>query len=121
MASGIKVTKIPVFGAGGGLGVVVDKRTESRSYVKVSRFEMGGGLGAQRFRVIVLFDDGKLVDRVASGAWRYEAGVEAAAGSATAGRSAGGTDKGYHAFRIADSGAAATVTVRVARSRPYLE
>ena len=121
MVIDMQVTKIPVFGAGGGLGVVVDNRTDSRSYIKVSRFEVGGGLGAQRYRVIVFFDDGDLVDRVRSGAWHYDVGAEASAGAASAASTAKAAGKGYHAFKLSEGGAAVTVTVRVAYSKPYLE
>ena len=121
MVIDMKVTKIPVFGAGGGTGVVVDNRTGDRYYIKVSRFEMGGGLGAQRFRIIVFFYDEDLVDRVRSGAWHYDVSAEASAGAASAGSTAKAADKGYHAFKLSEAGAAVTATVRVAHSKPYLE
>jgi hypothetical protein len=34
-----------VSGAGKGYAAVVDRRNDSRSYLRVSRFEVGGGLG----------------------------------------------------------------------------
>jgi lipid-binding SYLF domain-containing protein len=114
-------TKIPIFGAGSGLGVVVDKRSNTRSYLKVSHFEVGGGLGTQKFKVIIVFSDGKLLDRVASGAWHYKAGAEVVAGSERAEGSVATSDKGYEAFRLTESGAVMTVTVRVARAKPYLK
>jgi lipid-binding SYLF domain-containing protein len=116
-----KVTKIPVFGFGGGSGVVVDRRSGSRTYLKVTRFEIGGGLGAQRFRVIVFFDDERLVDKITSGAWHYDVGAEAGAGTSDAVRTSADEGEGYHAFRLNEGGAAATATVRVMRARPFLE
>lgn len=114
------VTKIPMVGAGGGLGVVMDKRTDTRSYTKVSRFEVGGGLGAQKYKVIVFFSDEALLERAISGAWHFEAGAEAAAGDAAAEGQLKKKDERYRAFKIAESGAVATVTIRVARATPYL-
>jgi lipid-binding SYLF domain-containing protein len=116
----MKVTKIPWFGAGGGLGVVVNKRTNSRSYIKVSRFEVGGGVGAQLYKVIILFSDPNLLQRAAAGVWHYDAGAEASIGGTGAEGGATKSKKGYQAFRLLEGGAAATVTVRVARARPYL-
>jgi lipid-binding SYLF domain-containing protein len=117
----MKVTKIPVFGAGNGYGVVVDRRTDTRAYLKVTRFDIGGGWGAQHFKVIVVFDDARLLDRAKSGTWHYEAGAELAAGSTGAdGRMQKAAD-GFQAYRLAEGGAAATVTVRVARARPFLD
>jgi lipid-binding SYLF domain-containing protein len=115
------VTKIPWFGAGGGFGVVVNKRTNTRSYIKVSRFEVGGGVGAQKFKVIIVFNEAKLLDRVATGAWHYEAGAEAAVGSASAEGAVTKSTKGYQAFKLLEGGAAVTVTVRAARAKPYLD
>lgn len=116
----MKVTKVPVFGAGKGFGVVVDRRAGSRSYLKVSRFEVGGGLGAQAFKVVVVFEDEKLLEKAAGGAWHYEAGAELAAGSASAEGAVQKKPGGFKAYRIAEGGAAATVTVRVARAKPFL-
>jgi hypothetical protein len=117
----MKVTKIPVFGAGGGFAVIVDRRAGNHSYAKVSRFEVGGGLGAQKFKVVVFFEDEKLLDRAIKGAWHFEAGAEASAGSASSEGKITRTDKGYRAFRIVEGGAAATVTIRLARATPYLK
>ena len=115
------VTKIPMIGAGGGFGVVVDKGSGTHSYIKVSRFEVGGGLGAQQFKVIIFFFDKKLLDRAIAGAWHFEAGAEATAGkSGTEGKVAA-SDEGYRAFKIAEGGAAATVTIRAAFAEPYLK
>jgi lipid-binding SYLF domain-containing protein len=114
------VTKIPAFGAGSGKGVVVDRRTSTRSYLKVSRFEVGGGLGAQKFQVVIIFEDGTLLDRATAGAWHYEAGAELAAGTSSAEGSVQRAAKGYEAYKLAEGGAAATVTVRVARAKPWL-
>ena len=40
-----KLTKIPLVGVGGGYGVGVDKRTGERTYLKMSRFDIGAGWG----------------------------------------------------------------------------
>ena len=55
------ITKIPVVGTGAGYGVVVDQRTNTRSYIRVSQFEVGGGMGAEKFKVLIVFSDEKLV------------------------------------------------------------
>jgi lipid-binding SYLF domain-containing protein len=114
------VTKIPVFGAGGGLGVVVDKRTGTRSYTKVSRFEVGGGVGAQKYKVIIVFTDAKLLDQIVAGAWHYKAGAEVNTGKASTENVAKKTQTGYQTFRLLEGGGVATVTLRVAHAKPYL-
>lgn len=117
----MKVTKIPIFGAGGGFGVVRDERTGTRSYIKVSRFEVGGGLGAQKYKVIIFFSDEKLLTRAIAGTWHFDAGAEAVAGDATIEGNVNQADEGYRAFKMGEGGATATVTVRLARGTPYLD
>jgi hypothetical protein len=117
----MKTTKIPVFGAGGGHAVIVDRRAGINTYAKVSRFEVGGGLGAQKYKVVVFFEDEKLLDRAIKCAWHFEAGAEASAGSASSEGKVTPTDKGYRAFKIVEGGAAATVTIRMALAKPYLK
>jgi lipid-binding SYLF domain-containing protein len=116
------ITKIPVIGTGAGYGVVVDKRNNTRSYIQVSQLEVGGGMGAEKFKVLIVFSDEKLVDRVVRGTWHYEAGAGAVAGSdsAEAAASNADTDSGYKAYKLTESGACVRVTVRVARAKPYL-
>lgn len=117
----MKTTKIPVIGTGQGFGVVIDRRNDTRSYVQVSRIEVGGGLGAQSYRLVIMFDDKRLLDRAVSGAWHYEAGSQAGLGTAEVDVSAKKDTKGYTAFKLVSGGAVATVTVRLARARPYLQ
>jgi lipid-binding SYLF domain-containing protein len=117
------ITKIPVIGTGAGYGVVVDHRSNTRSYIQVSQFEVGGGMGAEKFKVLIVFSDGKLVDLATKGTWHYEAGAEAVAGkdSAEAATSKSGQNKGYKAFKLNESGVCVRVTIRLAQARPYLK
>ena len=117
----MQVTKIPLIGGGGGYGVVRDQISGDRSYIKVSRFEVGGGMGTQKFKVIILFSDQKLLKRAITGSWHFEAGPEAVAGESSIEDNLNKSGEGYSAFRIGESGAVATVTIRVARATPYLE
>jgi len=117
----LTAAKIPWIGTAAGYGVVVNKRTNTRSYIQVSRFEIGGGYGAQTFKVIIAFEDEKRLNRVATGASHFTAGADVAAGTSSADGAAAKTGKGYQAFRLAEGGAAATITVRLAVSKPYLK
>ena len=110
-------TKVPVIGTGKGYGVVIDRRNDAREYVKVSQFEVGGGLGTQKYTVILFFKDETRLKKAMTGFWHFQAGAEAAAGDASrGGRSSSG--KGYQAYKIAESGAVATLTVRTVRAKP---
>jgi len=116
----MSVSKIPFVGAGGGSGVIVDRRSGDRTYVKVSRFEVGGGMGVQSFKVIVLFEDEDLLGRAMTGFWQVDAGAQVGAGETSAEGSASSVARGYHVYRLTEGGAIATVTVRAVNARPFL-
>ncbi len=111
----MKVTKVPIVGAGGGEGVIVDKQTNHRTYFTVSRFDIGGGWGARSYKVLVIIDEKDILSRLKNGVWEYQAGVEASAGTASAEGSSGSSDGGYTVYVLSDGGASATATARVIR------
>jgi lipid-binding SYLF domain-containing protein len=116
----VKITKIPVFGGGGGKGVVVNNTTGQRTYVKATRLDFGAGWGVRAFKAVLIFTDDKVLADVQDGGWFYRSGAEAAAGSAAAEGAVGPTNEGYQSVALAEGGASATVTVRVIRLKPYL-
>jgi lipid-binding SYLF domain-containing protein len=117
----MKLTKVPFVGGSGGPGVVVDKRSGRRTYLEVTRFDVGGGMGVAAFKVVLLFQDAELLDRAMTGFWHFDAGAQAGAGSASADGAVSAVSKGYQVYRLAESGALATVTVRIVRAKPYLD
>jgi hypothetical protein len=111
----MKVTKIPIVGAGGGEGVLVNKKTNERTYFTVRRFDIGGGWGARSYKILLVIETEEMLDRLHSGTWEYQAGVEASAGTASAEGSSGALNEGYTVHVLSDGGASATATARVIR------
>ena len=111
----MKVTKVPIFGAGGGEGVYANKETGKRYYFTVSRLDIGGGWGARSYKALVLINDAKVLDRFDGGAWEFQAGVEASAGTAAAEGATGTGNEGFTLHVLSDGGASATATARVIR------
>jgi len=111
----MKVTKVPIVGAGGGEGVFVNKKTNKRIYFTVSRCDIGGGWGARSYKILMLFETQEMMDRLHNGTWEFQAGVEASAGSAAAEGSSGALTEGYTVHVLSDGGASATATARVIR------
>ena len=111
----MKVTKVPVVGAGGGEGVFVNKKTGKHLYFTVSRFDIGGGWGARSYKILLVFETQEMLDRLEGGVWEFQAGVEASAGSAAAEGSSGALTEGYTVHVLSDGGASATATARVIR------
>ncbi|MBE9567516.1 MAG: hypothetical protein IMF14_02390 [Proteobacteria bacterium] len=111
----MKVTKVPVVGAGGGEGVFVDNKTDKRIYFTVSRFDIGGGWGARSYKILLVLETQEMLDRMEGGVWEFQAGVEASAGTVAAEGSSGALNEGYTVHVLSDGGASATATARVIR------
>ena len=111
----MKVTKVPVVGAGGGEGVYLNKKTGKRTYFTVSRFDIGGGWGARSYKALLVMTSQEVMDRFDGGVWEFQAGVEASAGTVAAEGSSGALNEGYTVHVLSDGGASATATARVIR------
>jgi lipid-binding SYLF domain-containing protein len=117
------IMKVPIFGAGRGYGVAIDKRTGEETYITMTRFDIGGGWGARSVRPVVIFQDEKKFKDFIDGEWEVQAGAEAAAKvgeSGAAGGAGSGNlpgDKGYSVYMITDAGVSATATAGVIRIR----
>jgi len=110
-------TKVPFVGAGEGIGVVVDSRTDERTYLRLTRFDVGGGLGVRTFRAVVVFFDETMMKKLASGKLELGAGAEAGAGSKDVGTGAGGIagsrNEKRALYHLSDTGASVTFTVHL--------
>ena len=113
----MKLTKVPVVGAGGGEGVFVNKETPQRTYFTVSRLDIGGGWGARSYKALLIFESQKVLDRVKDGVWEFQAGAEVSAGKASQEGSSSDLNKGFTMHVLSDGGASATVTARVIRTK----
>jgi lipid-binding SYLF domain-containing protein len=111
----MKVTKVPVVGAGAGEGVVVDGTTNNRTYFTVTRLDIGGGWGARSYKLLILLKTNKALERLLKGTLEYQVGVEASAGKTAAEGSSGGLNKDFSLHVLSDGGASATATARVIR------
>ena len=105
------VTKVPLVGAGGGYGVIVERTSKKRTYMKVRELQLGGGYGVKGTTTIIVFHDQKFMARILKGGeWRFGASAGASAGDKGAAGGTGGGDE-FSAYVLTDSGASATATV----------
>jgi lipid-binding SYLF domain-containing protein len=119
---GMAETKVPGVGTGLGYGVIVDNLRGERSYLRITQLEVGAGLGAKRSKIIVVFDDEELLRRMMRGGVRFESSADVAVVESSAKSERALTHKegkGYEVYRLTESGAVATVTLRVLRGTPY--
>ena len=111
-AARISTTKLPVVGGGYGFAVLHDKENGTRTYLNVTRYDLGAGLGAGRYRTLVVFDTREALERFRGGTWTSAMGAESAAGTHSSGRVTTRGD-GYSLHFISDSGAAIAITARM--------
>ncbi len=114
-----KITKIPLVGAGAGYGVAINTQSNEKTYLKATRFDVGGGWGARSVRVVIIFQDEKKFNDFIDGYWSANAGAEGSAKVGDAGIASGagsgdvGEDKGYTIHTITDAGVSATATAGI--------
>ena len=113
----MKITKVPVIGAGGGQGVFVSGESQQRVYFTVKRLDLGGGWGVRAFKVLLLVESQDVFDRLKDGTWEFQAGVEASAGSVSAEGSSSDLNKGFSMYVLSEAGASVTVTARAIRTK----
>ncbi len=115
LVANMKVTKVPLVGAGGGEGVYINKQTGKRTYFTVSRLDIGGGWGVRSYKILLVLTSQDILDRLDGGAWEFQAGAEASAGTTAVEGSSGSLNKNYSVHVLSDGGASATATARVIR------
>lgn len=118
-----KVTKVPMVGAGAGYGVAINTKTDERTYLRMARFDVGGGWGARSVRPVLIFQDEAIFKDFIDGKWEAQAGAEAAAKAGDAGVAGGAgsgnlINKGYSIYMITDAGVSATATAGIIRVKP---
>ena len=115
--SDMKLTKVPIVGAGGGEGVFVNNSSQQRIYFTVSRIDLGGGWGVRAYKVLLLVESQDVLDRLKDGTWEFQAGVEASAGSVSAEGSSSDLNAGFSMYVLSEAGASVTVTARAIRTK----
>jgi lipid-binding SYLF domain-containing protein len=113
--------KIPFIGWGSGKGVVVDNTTGDRTYVRISRLDVGGGGGIREFDLLIILNDEKLLQFAKTGKRKISLGAEASAGTSSIEgfSSQFQSDKKYELFSRSERGASATWTLHYIRIKPY--
>jgi lipid-binding SYLF domain-containing protein len=119
-----KVVKVPMVGAGGGAGVVVEKASGKKSYLRVPELQFGAGWGGRAEKVILIFQDDEKLRDLADGVWKAGIEAEAAAKAGDVGAAGGGgtgdfMKKGFTTYVLTDAGVSATATIGVLRAQPY--
>jgi lipid-binding SYLF domain-containing protein len=117
------VVKIPMFGAGSGYGIAINRIKKTQSYVKMLRLDIGWGGGARHVRPVLIMYDQKEFESFVKGKWIFNSGGEASAkagDTGSAGRASSDkleTEKTYDFYLLTEAGVSATFTAAVIHVR----
>lgn len=95
---------------GGGTGVVIDKDTGNRVYMRMGTGGIGLGIGAQTYSLVVLFETEAVLNAFMDGGWDSSATAQAAAGQEGVTVTSSFID-GVAFFQITDKGLMAVADV----------
>lgn len=99
---------------GGGHGVVVDKSTGKKTFMKMAHVGAGLGMGIKDFRVVFIFRNKKVLDDFIEKGWEFGGQVDAAAKSADKGAAVGGElylEQDIIIYQLTEAGVALQATV----------
>jgi lipid-binding SYLF domain-containing protein len=111
----MSATKVPIVGGGYGLAVLQDQGKGTRTYLDISRFDLGAGIGAGRFSALIIFENRDAMSRFRDGTWQPAVGAQSAAGT-HGGSVMTSTGDGYSVRVISETGAALTATARLIKT-----
>jgi len=99
-----------IFTGGGGSGEAVNKGTGAKTYMKMGTGGLALGIGAQKYQVIMFFENKDVFTKFIEKGWKAESGANAAAG--TAGANAGTTFvNGIAVYQITEAGLMASADI----------
>jgi len=100
--------------AGGGYGVVVDKATGRKTYMKMTSGGVGIGLGAKNYRLVVIFKNRRAVTEFVGSGWDLGGQADATARTGGTGGGVGGDgtiNSNYIFYTLTDTGLALQATL----------
>lgn len=100
--------------AGGGYGVVLDKATGRRTYMKMTSGGVGIGIGARDYQLVVIFKNRKAVTEFVGSGWDLGGQADAIAKSGSTGGGMGGDgsiNSNYILYTLTNTGLALQATL----------
>jgi len=102
-------------GGGGGYGLAVENKGGKRTFMRCGSANLGLGLGAKDYNMLVLFNTETAFQKFIMGTWKFGAGAEASAKDGVKGGGAGASTsfhKDVVVYSMTSKGAIAKATVQ---------
>ena len=110
--------KIIFFGGAKGEGIAVNNATQQGTFMKMVQLQPGLGLGANKFRLVFVFDTPEVFNTFVTSGWQFGANVMAAAKSRTGGGAFSGAvsvSPGVHLYQLTEKGLIVGVSITGAK------
>jgi len=99
--------KVMFLGGAGGSGVAINSVTKQETFMKMAEFQPGLGLGAEKFRVVLVFETPAAFNAFVTSGWEAGANAMAAAKAKTMGGGAAGAvtvSQGVKMYQLNEEG-----------------
>ena len=111
--------KIMVMGGAGGKGMAVNNATKQETFMKMAEFQPGLGLGAEKYRIILIFENPDAFNKFVTSGWELGANAMAAAkddkGKGDGSAGAVTVSDGVKMYQLSDTGAIVGVSITAAK------
>jgi lipid-binding SYLF domain-containing protein len=99
--------KLVFMGGAKGAGIAVNNATKQETFMKMAEFQPGLGLGADKFRVVFIFENPAAFNSFVTSGWEAGANTMAAAKTKTAGGALAGAitvSQGVYMYQLTEEG-----------------
>jgi lipid-binding SYLF domain-containing protein len=110
--------KVMFFGGAKGSGVAINTPTKQETFMKMAELQPGLGLGAEKFRVVFIFEEPAAFNSFVTSGWELGANAMAAAKTKTTGGGAAGAmtvSKGVKMYQLNEEGLIVGVSITGAK------
>jgi lipid-binding SYLF domain-containing protein len=110
--------KIMVMGGAGGKGMAVNNATKQETFMKMAEFQPGLGLGAEKYRLVLIFWNSAAFNEFVTSGWELGGNAMAAAKDNSGGGGAAGAvtfSHGVKMYQLSETGAIVGVSLTAAK------
>jgi len=110
--------KLSFMGGAKGKGVAINNTTKKETFMKMMEFQPGLGLGAEKFRLVLVFENSAAFNTFVTSGWEAGANAMLAAKSKTAGGGLAGAvsvSEGVYMYQVTEEGLIVGVSITGAK------
>jgi len=110
--------KVLFMGGAGGKGMAVNNATKQETFMKMGEFQPGLGLGAEKYHIILIFENPAAFNKFITSGWEIGANAMAAAKDGNEGGGVAGAmtvSEGVKMYQLSETGAIVGVSITAAK------